>query len=192
MSENEKLTTEQVTHVYDDIVEMDNPLPRWWLITFIGAVVFSVGYFYYFHTFGTGQTPEDELAAEIEAEHQRKVAMGKAEAGVDPELLASMSHDSRAVAEGAATFASMCTPCHGAAAEGKIGPNLTDAFWIYGGKPEAVYKTISEGVAAKGMPAWGSSLGTRKTQTVTAYVLSLKGTNAPGGKAPQGEEEKEN
>jgi cytochrome c oxidase cbb3-type subunit 3 len=176
-------------HVYDDIEEHDNPLPLWWLTTFFGTIVFALGYFYYFQVFHSAQTPLDELDAEVAADHARKVAQGKASGDIAPETLVAMSHDQRAVDEGAATFASTCAACHGAAGEGKIGPNLTDSNWLHGGKPEAIYKTISEGVASKGMPAWGPTLGARKSQQVTAFVLSIKGKNVAGGKAPQGEEE---
>jgi cytochrome c oxidase cbb3-type subunit 3 len=176
-------------HVYDDIEEHDNPLPLWWLVTFGGTVIFALGYFYYFQVFRSAMTPLDELDAEIAADHARKVASGKADDKVPPEVLVAMSHDSRAVEEGAATFASTCAACHGAAGEGKIGPNLTDTSWLHGGKPENIYKTIAEGVAPKGMPAWAPTLGARKTQQVTAYVLSIKGKNVAGGKPPQGEVE---
>jgi cytochrome c oxidase cbb3-type subunit 3 len=36
------------------------------------------------------------------------------------------------------------------------------------------------------MPAWGPQLGLERVQAVVAYVLTLKDTNVPGGKAPQG------
>ena len=70
-----------------------------------------------------------------------------------------------------------------------IGPNLTDKSWLHGGKPENIYKTVNEGVLTKGMAAWGPVLGTDKTQSVVAYVLTLKDTNVAGGKPAQGVEE---
>lgn len=182
---------DEVAHVYDDIREADNPLPRWWLATFFGTIAFSVGYYAYFQTFHAGPTQQDELAAEVAREHERKVAQGKAQPGVDPELLVGMSHDAKAVEDGAATFASLCAACHGDKGEGKIGPNLTDRYWLHGGRAESVYKTISTGIPDKGMPAWETSLGPRKTQAVTAFVLSIKGKDV-AGKPPQGDEEKEN
>ena len=177
-------------HVYDDIVEMDNPLPRWWLLTFFGTIVFSAVYFYHFEVFKTGPSPDQELAAEQLAEAKARLASGKVDAA-SPEALLAMAHDDTAIREGAATFQQLCASCHGDLAEGKIGPNLTDAYWLHGSKPEAIYSTISKGFPDKGMPAWESSLGPRKTQVVAAFVLSLKGKNVPG-KAPQGEPDQGN
>lgn len=174
-------------HVYDDIAEMDNPLPRWWLLTFAGTIVFAIGYFYYYEGFRAGPTPTDELAA-ARADDARRRGVEAPPAG--PEQLMTMSRDAALVAEGATTFAQLCAPCHGASAEGKIGPNLTDAYWLHGGRPEQILTTIASGYPDKGMPAWKSSLGAHKTELVTAYVLSLRGQNRPG-KAPQGTEEKD-
>jgi cytochrome c oxidase cbb3-type subunit 3 len=174
-------------HVYDDIVEHDNPLPLWWLITLYGAILFSAGYYFHFHVFKTAMMPADELAAENTEAAKALLAQGKG-AELGPDALLAMAQDEKTVKEGQTTFQQMCASCHGDQGEGKIGPNLTDKHWIHGGKPESVYKTVSKGAPEKGMPAWESSLGPRKTQVVTAYVLSLKGKNV-AGKAPQGQEE---
>lgn len=174
-------------HVYDDIVEEDNPLPLWWLFTLYGMIVFSVIYYFHFHVFKTAQTPEEELAAENAAVAKVLEAQGKG-AAVGPEALEAMAKDDKAVQEGAASFQQVCAACHGDKGEGKIGPNLTDRSWLHGGKAEDIFKTISKGIPEKGMPAWGASLGPRKTQLVTAYVLSIKGKNVPGKEA-QGQEE---
>jgi len=179
---------EPKTHVYDDIVEMDNPLPRWWLVTFFGTVIFGLGYFYYYETFKIGLSPADELAADQAADIARKVAEAKKHPPMSPEQLLALSNDAAAIADGGATFRQVCSPCHGDSGEGKIGPNLTDKYWIHGGQPENVLKTITSGVPDKGMPAWESTIGPRKTQLVAAYVLSIRGKNLPG-KEPQGTEE---
>ena len=62
-------------------------------------------------------------------------------------------------------------------------------IWLHGAAPEKVYKTVTDGVPDKGMVAWGPQLGGDRVQAVTAYVISLRDTNVPGGKAPQGERE---
>ena len=57
-------------------------------------------------------------------------------------------------------FTQRCVPCHGDHAQGVIGPNLTDDYWIHGnGTLMDIYKTVvNGGVADKGMPTWGKQL----------------------------------
>jgi cytochrome c oxidase cbb3-type subunit 3 len=74
---------------------------------------------------------------------------------------------------GEAIFKTTCIGCHGPTAQGGIGPNLRDSTWIHGGAPDQILATITNGVAAKGMPTWGPILGPEKTREVAAYVASL-------------------
>jgi len=83
----------------------------------------------------------------------------------------------------------MCSPCHRADGGGTIGPNLTDEFWVHGGAPDKIWKTVHDGVVPKGMIAWGPILGEQKVASVVAYVLTLKNTHVAGGKAPEGDRE---
>ena len=90
------------------------------------------------------------------------------------------------IAAGKELFASNCSPCHGADAQGLIGPNLTDPAWIHGGKPASILRTIRNGWASKGMPAWKPTLSDEKTLSVAAFVVSIRNTNVAGGKPAQG------
>lgn len=172
-------------HVYDGIVEHDNPLPRWWLLTFYGAIAFAAFYWFHFEGFHSGKSPEEELATAAAEDAKKKAASGKALSG---EALAALSKDAGVVADGAKTFTESCAVCHGTRGEGKIGPNLTDRAWLHGSSPDKVFATIANGVPAKGMPAWEPQLGARKTQALTAFVLSVRNTDVPG-KAAQGVDE---
>lgn len=172
-----------VVHEVDGIQEYDNRLPNWWLYTLYGTVVFAVGYWFAFHEFEVSRLPMAAYRAEL-AEAARRV--GNTKALSDDELVA-LAQDSSLVEEGKKQFVTLCAPCHEANGGGKIGPNLTDNAWIHGGAPTAIHKTISEGVVAKGMPAWGQQLGPSGVQAVTAFVLSLRDTDVAGGKAAQGE-----
>lgn len=77
------------------------------------------------------------------------------------------------IAEGRQIFTQNCAACHGPEAKGLVGPNLTDNTWIHGGKPEEIQHTITNGVAAKGMPTWGPIIGPEKVATVATYIYSL-------------------
>jgi cytochrome c oxidase cbb3-type subunit 3 len=168
-----------ILHVYDGIEEADNRLPNWWLLTFYAAMVFAVGYWVYYHTFSVGKLP---YAAYQEERKQQLEGGGE----VTDEQLAALAADPLTVPEGKRVFDSNCVQCHGERAEGKIGPNLTDEYWLHGAQPTHIYKTVFDGVPDKGMLAWGGQLGPAKVKQVTAYVMSLVNTNVPG-KEPQGD-----
>ncbi|MGM0576080.1 MAG: cbb3-type cytochrome c oxidase N-terminal domain-containing protein [Myxococcota bacterium] len=168
-------------HEYDGIREFDNPLPKWWLATFWGAIVFAVVYWFVYHTLGTLPDSHERYAMARQAHDEQMMAQS-----MEPEELVAMSEDEEAVAKGAEHFEANCVACHGPQAEGKIGPNLTDNAWIHGGSPEAIWEAIAKGVTEKGMPAWGPTLGPEKVKELTAYVLSIRNTNVEG-KAPEGE-----
>ena len=102
--------------------------------------------------------------------------------------LLTLTKDPSSIQVGANVFAAKCVTCHGPQGQGKIGPNLTDERWILGGSPTRIYTTISEGGrAGKGMRAWNKELGPTELRKVAAFVLSLKGTDPPDPKAPEGE-----
>lgn len=173
-----------VLHVYDGIEELDNHLPNWWLFILWTTIVFGFGYWFYYHASGTGPGSMAVYQAEA-AEAARKAASNKP---VSDETLLALVKDSQSVEQGKAQFLQQCASCHGQKGEGLIGPNLTDAAWLHGGKPMDVHKTVAEGVVAKGMPAWERTLGAERVRSIVAYVLTLKNTNVPG-KPPQGEPE---
>ncbi len=174
---------DQVVHEVDGIQEYDNKLPNWWLTTLYATMVFAVGYWFYYDVFEAGEPPPRAYRREMA---QRLESQGKG-APVSEAALQDMTHDSALVAEGAKLFATSCTSCHGPGGGGTVGPNLTDDFWLHGATAEQIHKSILEGYAAKGMPAWGQQLGAKRIPAITAYVLGLQGTNVAGGKPPQGD-----
>ncbi len=169
----------KIVHEYDGIEEADNRLPTWWLGTLYIAIVFSVGYWFYYQEFKVGPGPTQAYYAEKAREAEKT--------GADPtdaELLAGIQGPQLEL--GKKAFAANCVACHEAQGQGKIGPNLTDSAWLHGGTPVAIFKTIRDGVPAKGMPSWGPILGRAGVMQATTFVLSLRDKNIPG-KAPEGE-----
>lgn len=178
-----------IVHEYDGIQEQDNNLPRWWLWTFYGAILFSTGYWFHYHTFGNGAHPMAAYEAEQAATRAVEAERIKKAGAVTPEMLATLSKDASTVKQGKEVFTTTCASCHGPNGGGGIGPNLTDDSWLHGGAPDKIYTTIKDGYLTKGMPAWGPQLGEERVRAAAAYVLSIKNTNVAGGKAPQGDKE---
>jgi cytochrome c oxidase cbb3-type subunit III len=178
---------DRVIHECDGIQEYDNRLPRWWLYTLYGTLAFGAFYWSAYHVLKSDDLPRaayEKQMASVRAKEAEKI---KSQGAVTPEGLLALSKDPTTVSKGKDIFMANCVACHKADASGLIGPNLTDDHWIHGGKPNEIYKTVSEGVPAKGMLAWGPQLGQEKVQDVVAYVITLKNTNVPGGKPPQGD-----
>jgi cytochrome c oxidase cbb3-type subunit 3 len=180
---------DNIVHEYDGILEADNRLPRWWLYTLFGSIIFAGGYWLYFHSYATGASPRVVYEAERMERAKVEAARLNAAGPITPEKLVAMAGNPAILAAGKATFGATCASCHAANAGGQVGPNLTDEYFIHGGSPEKLLATVRDGKLDKGMPPWGQTLGEGKVREVTAYVISLKGTNVPGGKAPQGEKE---
>lgn len=179
-------------HNYDGIHELNHPLPMWWVIIFVGTVVFSIPYYFYY-THGSGPSLDQELAADMKVINENKAAYAAKQGGFnEEEYNAYIASDPAKVAQsGKKTYKRKCKACHGAQGEGGIGPNLTDMFWINGdGSTAAIYKVVDKGVVEKGMAAWGEVLGKEKLMAVVEYVKQFKGTNPPNAKAPQGTEYK--
>lgn len=170
-------------HEYDGIREYDNPMPRWWLLTFAGTIVFSVVYYFNVGPVGNGKGRiadyEDDMKA-FAAAHPAPAA------DASPEKLLALVADPAAVSAGKDVFTKNCIACHAADGGGAIGPNLTDNYWIHGGTIADVYKTVTNGVLEKGMPPWGKVLKPEDVERVVAYVTTLHGTTPAKPKEPQG------
>jgi cytochrome c oxidase cbb3-type subunit 3 len=178
-------TSEQdrlLDHSYDGIQEFDNPLPRWWVWIFWASIAFAAVY---------GLVPNNPLrgpgrlveynAALAEAARLHPPVPEASEAS-----LLALTRDPKALAAGKQVFVTTCAPCHRPDAGGLIGPNLTDDYWLHGGTITEIHHTITNGVLEKGMPNWGKMLKPEQVTDVAAYVYTLRGSNPPNPKEPQG------
>lgn len=179
MDEEQKTTG----HDYDGIQEYDNPLPLWWLATFIGTVIFSFIYWIHYEV-GGGRDQLTELKDELAiVESQRP--QGQLESEDDLKRLLT---DAGFTAKGKQVFLDKCAVCHGGELQGTIGPNLVDEFWLHGqGKLTDIALVIRKGIPAKGMPPWETMLKNDEVKGVTAYIATLRGSKPPNAKGPQGE-----
>ncbi len=175
-------------HVYDDIRELDNPLPNWWLITFFGTIIFSAIYFIHYQ-FGTGSSSDQELQSDMATITSQRTTGGQSPASSTVEDLMALVGKPEVITEGKGIYTTRCQACHGPAAGGLVGPNLTDKYWILGkGTMMDLVKVVTEGGRPnKGMQAWNTMLTPEQIHAVAAFVYTLRNTNVAGGKAPEGD-----
>jgi cytochrome c oxidase cbb3-type subunit 3 len=178
-------------HVWDeDLQELNNPLPKWWLGLFYVTLVFGVGYLVLFPGMGTfkgvlGWTEKGQYEREIAAADKQFNPLYEKYLKEDLKLLAA---NPEALKTGARLFVNYCTGCHGSDAGGGPGfPNLRDEDWLYGGDPQIIQTTILNGRQGA-MPAWGAVLGPDGTANVAEYVLSLSGRSVNETVAAAGKE----
>lgn len=165
-------------HTWDgDLAEYNNPLPKWWMWLFWITIFFALGYLTLYP--GLGKFPgtlnwtssnqytteAKEMDAKVKPLYDKYLAMD----------LKAVAADPQAKAMGERLFLSYCSQCHGSDARGSRGfPNLSDQDWLYGGDPEVVRESITNGRMGV-MPPLGAALGDDGVKNVVAYVRSLSG-----------------
>lgn len=171
--------TNSTGHVWDeDLKELNNPMPRWWVGLFYLTVFFGLGYFYFFPglTVYEGKnnwSSTSQYQAEKLAVQERAKPVYARYAQMPLEEIAT--HD-EARGIGERLFLNNCAQCHGSDARGGKGfPNLTDADWLYGGQVDLILASIKEGRNGQ-MPSMLSAVGGEdNARAVAQYVLSLSG-----------------
>ena len=177
-------------HVWDeDITEYNNPMPRWWAWLFYITIFFSLGYLALYPGLGSyagmlGWTQVKQL----DEENARAQALyGPLYEKFGAQDVVALAKNPEALAVGQKLFLNYCAQCHASDGAGSRGfPNLTDRDWLWGGTPDAIRLSISEGRTGV-MPPMGAALGEEGVKEVTAYVMELSGNafdsiRAYGGK----------
>jgi cytochrome c oxidase cbb3-type subunit 3 len=169
-------------HEYDGIRELDNRLPGWWLWLFYLTTIFAGAYLVYFHVLHIGQPVSQQYLAEVAEAHRLGLGIHYESWGPAVEPAA----DPLTLASGKAVFVRSCAVCHGDGGEGKIGPNLTDDFFLHGGAFPDMVRVVEEGVPDKGMITWKTQLSRDEVRAVASYAFSLRGSLPANPKEPQG------
>ncbi len=173
-------------HDFDGIKELNNKIPPWFIIIFYISIIWAVYYMVDYHILGTGNVQEEEYLAEVQAAELEMEILNKSGALID-ENTVTVLDDAGALANGKDIYVKNCAACHGMNGEGMVGPNFTDDYWIHGNKISDLFKTIKYGVPQKGMISWQTQLDPTQMQEVASYILTMRGTNPPNPKAPEGE-----
>jgi cytochrome c oxidase cbb3-type subunit 3 len=177
-------------HVWDeDLEELNNPLPRWWLYLFHLTIVFTLVYLVLFPGLGN---VEGVLGWSQIGQYDEEMIVAR---GVQEDAFAkyrdmngdALMADEEAMGIGRRIFANNCAMCHGADGGGATGfPNLTDNDWLYGSDFDTVLASITQGRQGN-MPPLASALGDDGLGEVVAYVQQLSGQQVDAELASAGE-----
>jgi cytochrome c oxidase cbb3-type subunit 3 len=193
-------------HEWDGIRELDNPLPRWWLILFWATIIFSIVYWVLMPSWPIpgGYTPgirghsdRANVAKDVAAlqsarseDFQKLLATAPDAVAKDGDLLQF------AMAAGQSAFGDNCATCHGYGGAGAPGyPSLADNVWIWGGTLADIEQTLKVGIRSTHpdtrqsiMPAYGRDklLSSAEIQNVAEYVVQLGGGPADAARAARG------
>jgi cytochrome c oxidase cbb3-type subunit III len=181
----------QLDHNYDDIHELDNKLPPWWIYGFYITIVFAGIYLWRYHVSETAPLSIKEFEIEMaKAEEDKASNLKKAGNSVDENTVKLLTAGTD-IDAGKKIYTSSCSPCHAADGGGVVGPNLTDDYWLHGGSVKDVFKTIKYGVPEKGMQPWKGTFTPVQIAQLTSYIKSIRGSKVANAKEPQGDLYKE-
>lgn len=190
---------ETTGHEWDGIKELNNPLPRWWLIVFWVTVAWSVVYWILMPAWPgiTGYTKglrnhseRENVAIQMAALDQERAEA--AQQLIEASSLQAIENDPDllqfAMASGQSLFGDNCATCHGAGGQGFPGyPSLIDDSWLWGGKLEDIQQTLHYGIRSTHpetrfnmMLAYGRDglLPREQISDLTEYVVFLSGREA--------------
>jgi cytochrome c oxidase cbb3-type subunit 3 len=197
---DERVEVDRVTgtattgHVWDDIRELNTPLPRWWLWLFYLTIIWAIGYWVAYpawplvSSFSRGVldwNSRQEVVSDLDGlKAQRAPMVSRLEGANLQQIVADTALFDFARAQGRTAFAENCAACHGSGGAGARGyPNLNDDKWIWGGTLTDIAQTIRHGIRAEDeetrrgvtMPAFGRNgmLTRAQIETVVDYVRSL-------------------
>ncbi|MEH6628136.1 MAG: cytochrome-c oxidase, cbb3-type subunit III [Motiliproteus sp.] len=184
MSDHNPFPDENNTgHIWDDnIRELANPIPRWWMIGFWAGILWVIGYGILYPmipgandftkgVIGWTQIGEYEEGLEevmaVRAQFEEQITAKSA-----AEVLADDGLSTYAVNAARVLFGDNCAACHGAGGAGNQGfPVLADDDWLYGGKIENISLTITNG--RKGMmTAQGALLKPDEIDTLANAIVA--------------------
>jgi cytochrome c oxidase cbb3-type subunit III len=173
-------------HDYDGIKELDNALPPWWKYGFYITIAVAVVYLLNFHVLGIGKNPTEEYAAEMDnARIEKEIFEANNKDKIDENNVPMA--DATGLARAKEIFDVKCRACHGKLGEGGAGPNLTDDYWLHNGSLNDIFHTIKAGYPDKGMQSWATDFTPKEISFLAGYIKTLRGTNPPNAKAPQGD-----
>ncbi|HYN77036.1 MAG TPA: cytochrome-c oxidase, cbb3-type subunit III [Lamprocystis sp. (in: g-proteobacteria)] len=197
MAENNPFPGENNTgHVWDDnLRELRNPPPRWWMLAFWASVAFWVGYAILYPMWPIGQEPTQgvlgwsQMQEYQEGVDQMTAKRAKFEdkiATLTPtQIIADPGLKEYTLASAKVLFGDNCRACHGAGGAGNPGfPVLADDDWLYGGTAAKIQESIGGGRKAV-MTAHEKILTPAEIDTLANWTVQMNESAGQGG-SPEG------
>ncbi len=175
-------------HFWDeenDIRELNNRPPRWYMLSlYIGTLAIVVYTLYYptipwsgEHNKGfadwTQISEMNESVAQLEAYREKRFAdieKAIAEKSLE-EIVLDGELRTYAIKTAKVLFGDNCAACHGAAGQGNVGfPVLADDDWLYGGKLAQISTTIANGRKGN-MPARMLGISDVDASTLATFLV---------------------
>ncbi|NOL49537.1 cytochrome-c oxidase, cbb3-type subunit III [Pelistega europaea] len=176
-------------HEWDGITEYNYPVPAWWTVMYLGLCAVGLGIMFLYPALGSnpgkvGYTSAKQAEAEKQAYLESLKPVYAKFDGMSIEQLAE-NQDARSIGE--RLFLNNCAQCHGSDAKGSPNfPNLSDSDWLYGGSPDKILETITNGRHGIMAPL-GAVLKPDEAKQVANYVRSLSGLSSDATLVPLGE-----
>lgn len=172
---------EETGHVWDgDLTELNNPVPRWWTVFYLGLCIFALGYLVLYPGLGSFQGVLNYSSADSVRREQAAQAeqIAPVYARYEKMSIPQIAGDLEARQIGQRLFLNNCAQCHGSDARGGPSfPNLADRDWLYGGEPEQIEHSITKGRHGV-MPPWRGTISPAEASDIAQYVRSLSGLAA--------------
>lgn len=203
---NHKKTEVKTTgHKWDEIEELDNPVPSWQLTVFLVCFIWAICYWVAYPSWPTikdhlkgvlGWTKDTEIAkSRIELDKIQNNYIAKIKKHSLEEIISDKDLTEFAIKGGRSAFKENCSACHGMGAQGGIGyPNLNDDDWLWGGKLSDIYYTLKNGIRANHqktrqsqMPSFGRDelLTKEEIEKLAEYVMTLSSNEKSQDKIAQ-------
>ena len=198
MSEKHDVSGVQTTgHVWDDdLADFTNQPPKWWMLGLTASALFCVVYFLYYPSFPIatmggyfkgfgGWTAIKEMEAD---KGEVDAVRGKFESrlkGMTPAAILADSELTEYVKRsGKVLFGDNCAACHGQNGigthdkQGLFAPILNDDDWLYGGRIDDLYTSISGGRQGM-MPAQKDLLSAAEIDTLANAIAKNQPNSTP-------------
>lgn len=183
--------TETMEHKWDEtLAEYNNPMPSWWRNLFYLTIIFSLIYIVLYPGVAVwggikNWTQWNQLNKDA------KVHEAKAQGNLSKWSAMSiedLSKDANAMNSAKLLFIEKCARCHSADGGGFADfgyPSLKDKDWLWGGYPNEILTSITNGRVSQ-MTPHKAILDNTKIDEVANYVLKLSGRPADEVKASAG------